>query len=71
MLALACGWQHTLLHKHYELTTPQRSASPPRWEGSRRSSWRWSSDYALVPDSRDCVQVLFSTVRTCALKDER
>ncbi len=31
-------------------------ASPPRWAGSRRSSWRWSSGYALVPCSRDCVQ---------------
>ncbi len=27
----------------YELTTPRRSASPPHWVRSRRSSWGWSS----------------------------
>jgi hypothetical protein len=38
------------------------SASPPRWARSRRSNWRWSSGYALVPCSRNCVQGEFSEV---------
>ena len=29
--------------EQYELTTPRRSASPPRGVRSRRSSWGWSS----------------------------
>ena len=28
-------------------------ASPPRWEGSRNSGWRWPSGWALVLRSRD------------------
>jgi hypothetical protein len=28
---------------------PPSFASPPRWAGSRRSSWHWYSHYVLVP----------------------
>src|SRR5215211_4441660 len=36
-----------------EVTTPRGSASPSRWARSRKSRWRWSSGYALVPYSRN------------------
>jgi fumarylacetoacetase-like protein len=41
----------------YELTTPRRSASPPRWVRSRRSSGGGLAGRALVSCSLDCMQV--------------
>ena len=49
-----------MLHKrvaggsHFLLSVPNAAhppsfASPPRWAGSRRSSWHWYSHYVLVP----------------------
>jgi len=48
------------LYQLYEMTTSRKFASPPRWVRSRRPSWRWTSGYAPVPRSRDCVQDAFS-----------
>jgi hypothetical protein len=54
--------QHALPPQLYELTTPRRSASPPRWARGRRSRWGRSSDYALVPCSWNGLQVGFSEI---------
>ena len=40
--------QHALPQQVYEMATHRRSDSGPRWERSRRSSWRFSSGYPLV-----------------------
>jgi hypothetical protein len=60
--------QHALPQQVYEMATHRRSDSGPRWERSRRSSWRWSSGYPLVsrrklPDS--CIPGS-SPMRRCA-----
>src|SRR5215216_6840320 len=44
--------QHAPPPALYELRTPQRSASPPRWGRSRSSRWWLCSGRTLVGDRR-------------------
>ena len=45
--------------------TPLRGYdSPPRWARSRRWRWSWSNGYALVLCSGNCMQGVFSEIRS-------